>query len=220
LKQPWSFSLLAGAFLLVVGTEARAADARVALLPVVVHASDQQDYLRKGLGDMLAARLTQQRGLSVVRVEDPGQATTDLERALAAGRSAGAEYVVFGSFTRFGDGASLDLECAKVAGGAGGGHELFVQAGTLGEIIPKLDGVAQRVAGFVANGPSAPPAVASGNGARPAPDVARGELEELKRRVTALEQTVGGPVGGGTGPKVHHLDPDEIAPADEAASSE
>jgi len=219
LKQPWTFSLLAAACLLAAGADARA-EARVALLPVVVHASDQQDYLRKGLGDMLAARLTQQRGLSVIHVEDAGQATTELERALAAGRSAGAEYVVFGSFTRFGDGASLDLQCAKVAGAAGGARELFVQAGTLGEIIPKLDGVAQRVAGFVANGPSAPPAVASGSATRPAADPARGELEELKRRVTALEQQVGGPVGGGTGPKVHRLDVDDVAPGDEAAASE
>lgn len=207
--------------LLGAGAEARADGARVALLPVVVHASDQQDYLRKGLGDMLAARLSQQRGLSVVRVDDPAQATTDLTLAVAAAGAAGADFVVFGSFTRFGEGASLDLECAKVGGS--GAHELFVQAGTLGDIIPKLDVIAQRVAGFVANGPSAPPAVASGNGAsggRPAPDPARAEIEELKRRMTALEQTVGGPVGGGTGPKTHRIEQDEVAPGDEAAATE
>jgi len=219
-KQLRTIVWMAGLGLLVSGASARAEGARVALLPVVVHASDQQDYLRKGLGDMLAARLNQQRGISIVRLDDPAQATTDLGKAVAAAGAAGAQYVVFGSFTRFGDGASLDLECAKV-GGAADAHELFVQAGSLGDIIPKLDTVAQRVAGYVVNGPSAPPSVASGNGASATrSDPTRAEIEELKKRVTALEATVGGPVGGGTGPKTHRLEPAEPALGDEAAAPE
>lgn len=213
-----AFAWVAGLCLLTGGAEARAEGARVALLPVVVHAADQQDYLRKGLGDMLAARLGQQRGITVVRIDDPAQATTELTSAVAAGGSARVEYVVFGSFTRFGEGASLDLQCAKL--GASGVHELFVQAGTLAEIIPKLDVVAQRVAAYVMNGPSAPPAVASGTAARPPADASRAEIDELKRRVTALEQAAGGPVGGGTGPTTHRFDPDEVAPGDEAASAD
>ena len=114
MKQLRTIVWMAGLGLLVSGASARAEGARVALLPVVVHASDQQDDLRKGLGDMLAARLNQQRGISIVRLDDPAQATTDLGKAVAAAGAAGAQYVVFGSFTRFGDGASLDLECAKV----------------------------------------------------------------------------------------------------------
>ncbi|HVP29927.1 MAG TPA: hypothetical protein VMW35_12300 [Myxococcota bacterium] len=226
MKQPWILFVVVGACLVAAeAPRAAGAAARVALLPVVVHSNaDQQEFLRQGLGDMLSARLEQQKTLSVVRVEDRAQATTDLQQALAAGRAAGAEYVIYGSFTRFGDGASLDLQCAAVGGSAAGAHEVFVQAGTLGDIIPKLDGVAQRVAGFVEHGPSEPPPVAAGSApgsaGRVAPDPARGEIEELKRRVTVLEQTVGGTVGGGTGPKTHHLSDEEIAPGDEAASSD
>lgn len=216
MKQRRTIAWMAGFGLLLAGTSVRAEGARVALLPVVVHASDQQDYLRKGLGDMLAARLGQQRGISVVRVDDAAQATTELDKAVAAGSAAGAQYVVFGSFTRFGDGASLDLECAKVGGSDA--HELFVQAGTLGDIIPKLDVVAQRVAGYVVNGPAAPPSVAAGDGAGVIrADPMRAEIDELKRRMTALEKTVGGPVGGGTGPKTHHLEPAGSAPDGEAS---
>ena len=32
------------------------------------------------------------------------------------GRAAGGDWVLFGSFTRFGNGASLDLQCVRVDG--------------------------------------------------------------------------------------------------------
>jgi len=90
-------------------------EVKIAVLPVVVHAMEQQDYLRSGLGDMLASRLGQHRGLAVLRMEDPARATTDSDAARAAGRAAGADWVLFGSFTQFGTGASLDLRCLPAA---------------------------------------------------------------------------------------------------------
>ena len=120
---------------------------RVAVLPVVVHSLEQQAYLQSGIADMLATRLEQHPGLAVVRVRDVAQATTDGEAAREAARAAGAEFVVFGSFTRFGDGASLDLRCLPVAGAKGDDpRSVFVQAGSVGEIIPRLDDVADKVA--------------------------------------------------------------------------
>jgi TolB-like protein len=177
---------------------------RVAVLPVVVHSSEQQDYLQSGIADMLATRLEQSPNLVVVRVRDTAVATTDGEAARAAARAAGAEFVVFGSFTRFGDGASLDLRCLPVAGPKGEDpRSVFIQAGSVGEIIPRLDEIADKVARYVASGGVVPPAV----GAGPAPGAggsppeafqdALSELDELRARVERLEELIYGREGAG-----------------------
>jgi outer membrane protein insertion porin family len=184
-----SSPLLLG-LLLALGAAAGAARAEerrtVAILPVVVHALEEQAYLRDGLADMLASRLGQQPGIGVIRVSDPAQATLDADAARAAGRAVGAQWVLFGSFTRFGEGASLDLRCLPVAApGDPGARSIFVQAGQLADVIPRLDGLAERVAQHVIGRDPALPlagAGASGGGGE------RSELEALRRRVEALER--------------------------------
>ena len=175
---------------------AHAAPARVAVLPVVVHSLGDEGYLREGLADMLASRLGQSPALAVVRVEDPAQATTDLERARAAARGVGAEYVLFGSFTHFGEGASLDLSCARVAEGDAPPGQIFIQTGSIGEIIPKLDDLARRVAAHVAAGGVAPPVSAGPPGEAGVTSLqvldALSELDSLSSRVDGLEQRVYG----------------------------
>jgi outer membrane protein insertion porin family len=156
----------------------------VAVLPVVVHALEQQEYLRDGLADMLASRLGQQPGIGVIRVSDPAQATIDADAARAAGRAVGAQWVLFGSFTRFGEGASLDLRCLPVAApGDPGARSIFVQAGELAEVIPRLDGLAERVAQHVMGRDPAFAGAGAGDGGGE-----RSELEALRRRVEALER--------------------------------
>jgi outer membrane protein insertion porin family len=156
----------------------------VAILPVVVHAVEEQAYLRDGLADMLASRLGQQPGIGVIRVSDPAAATLEPEAARAAGRAVGAQWVLYGSFTRFGEGASLDVQCIPVAApGEPSPRSIFVQSGRLADLIPRLDGLAERVALHVLGRDAATPgAAANANG------VGRAELDELRRRVEALER--------------------------------
>jgi outer membrane protein insertion porin family len=159
----------------------------VAILPVVVHALEQQAYLRDGLADMLASRLGQQPGIGVIRVNDPAQATVDADAARAAGRAVGAQWVLFGSFTRFGEGASLDVRCVPVAApGDPGPRSIFVQAGQIADLIPRLDGLAERVALHVMGRDPAGPGGATGAGGSR-------ELDELRRRVEALERRAAAP---------------------------
>jgi outer membrane protein insertion porin family len=153
----------------------------VAILPVVVHALEQQSYLRDGLADMLASRLGQQSGIGVIRIENPERATVDPEAARQTAQAAGAQWVLFGSFTRFGEGASLDMHCLPVsAPGEPDPRSIFVQTGQLAELIPRLDGLAERVALHVRG--RAAPAVAGGAGA------GGRELDELRDRLEALER--------------------------------
>lgn len=164
---------------------AAADSARVAVLPVVIHSIEESGYLRAGISEMLTSRLSQQAGVSAVRVDGAASATADLDAARAAARAAGADWVVFGSFTRFGEGASLDLRCVPVASDAPvSQRSVFVHAGKLDELIPRMDSVVQRIGAHVRGGAanaSAP--LAAGPDA---PNVVA-ELQALKARVEALE---------------------------------
>jgi len=198
-------SLVAAALPLIAvgaGAEVRV---KIAVLPVVVHALEQKDYLQSGIADMLATRLEQNPKVAVARVADVAQATTDGEAARAAARAVGAEYVVFGSFTRFGDGASLDLRCLPTAGAKGDAAKgVFVQAGKVGEIIPKLDEIADKVARYAMSGGADVPPVAAGppgavtSASSAGFQDALSELDELRSRVERLESALYGKEGNGT----------------------
>jgi len=164
---------------------------RVAMLPVVVHAaSGESDYLSEGLAEMLSARLEQAGGIQVIRLDSNSRSTANPEVAISAGKAAKAEYVVFGSFTQFGSGASLDVRCARVDGAAGKGdsesRQVFIQSGELGEIIPRMDDLSGRIVQFVKGG-SVAAAPREGGSAGPAGSAAVGDLT---RRVEALERAV------------------------------
>ncbi len=124
---------------------------RVAMLPVSVNTSlAESSHLSAGLADMVAARLEQNGQIVIIRLDAPA---TSREAAIAAGKKAGAEYVLFGSYTQFGDGASLDLRCAPVIGGdADEPRRVFIQAGSASEIIPKLGVLSESVARYLAVG--------------------------------------------------------------------
>lgn len=176
------------ALVAAAATAGAAERARIAVLPIVVHSTEGDEYLRLGMAEMLFSRLGQRPELRVVRVEDPGAATTELAKAREAASAAGADYVLFGSFTRFGDGASLDVQCASVQGSEDA-RRIFVQSGTLGQIIPRLDDLAEKVARFVGSG-GAPAAAAGGRPAASGGPSDDGALRTLEQRVEALERVV------------------------------
>ncbi len=203
--ESWGRALVAGLAIAVLWSASSAArpPVRIAVLPMVVHSVESHAYLRDGLADMLTSRLARQSSVSVVRVDDPAQATTDAEQARAAGQGAGADYVLFGSFTRFGEGASLDVHCVSVSGGdPRDARSIFIQSGSLGEIIPRIDGLSERVVRHVTRpnapveeGPGAgldPGGLELGSSARSELRDALSELEALRGRLDRLEEAVYG----------------------------
>lgn len=174
-----------------------AADApvKVAILPVRVNATQDHSYLQAGLADMLSSRIGRASDVAVLRVQDPAKATTDTKAAVAAGKAVGAAYVVYGSFTAFGGGASLDLQCAATETAADGSIErrdAFVQAGSLGDIIPQLDDVSNKIVlfaeGRTPSVSSGPPGTGATNpvGA----EASASQVRALEKRVEALERVV------------------------------
>jgi TolB-like protein len=171
---------------------------KVAVLPLRVNAIETHQYLQKGLADMLSSRIGRAEGVSVLRIEDPSKATTDAAAAVAAAKEVGAAYVVYGSFTAFGGGASLDVECAATEPTAAGSidhREAFVQAGSLGEIIPQLDDISSKIVRFAQSGPSAPavssgPSAAAGAVAGAGAGASEAQVRALEKRIETLERIV------------------------------
>jgi hypothetical protein len=111
---------------------------------------------------MLVSRLGREARIAVIPVEDPATATTDPEAARKSALANGADYVVFGSFTRFGEGASLDLSCASAHDAEQEPRRIYVHADTMAALIPLLDGVAERTAFTVLAGTAAGSSVSTG----------------------------------------------------------
>jgi TolB-like protein len=174
----------------IVAGPAAAADSapKLLLLPVLVHSAEDPTYLREGLDDMLTARLERIGALALIEPDPNMKGTTQLARAREMGRRLGADYVLFGSFTRFGQGASLDVQCAPTATGRGQEplREIFVHSGSIGDIIPDLDELAGKVSRF-AHGEAV---ASSPAGARPAVAVSARDYQTLLGRVTALEKSL------------------------------
>jgi len=161
---------------------------RLLLLPILVHSAEDPTYLRKGLEDMLTARLNRIGALDLIEADPNMVGTTQLARAREAARKVGADYVLFGSFTRFGQGASLDVQCAPVSAGRDREplREIFVHSGSIGDIIPDLDELAGKVSRFAHGEAVAPTAP----GATPAVAVSARDYQALLGRVSALEKSL------------------------------
>jgi hypothetical protein len=159
---------------------------RIVILPIVVHsAASNSSYVSRGITDMISSRLEQTGRVRMERVEDPNAATTELHKALELGKARGGDYLIFGAFTQFGDGASLDVHClpldVKSEAEAAASRRIFISSGKMGDIIPKLDEIVDRVAMYTKVGRTSPDAPAA-----PPPDVVR----DLARRLDALEKAV------------------------------
>ncbi len=173
--------------------QAAAQDSRpsLALLPVVIYSAESDEYLRDGLAAMIASRFEQVGAFDIVRVEDREAATTHLSEAVVAGNQAGADFVLFGSFTRFGEGASLDMQAVSTQEGQGHRilREIFVHSGSIGEVIPDLEDLVGKVTRFAISGYQSPKAVSA-----PGPLATTIELETrvraLEAELTALKAAV------------------------------
>ena len=181
-------AVVSAAIGLPLRASAQADAPKLLLLPFVVHSAEDPEYVRGGLADMLSARFARIDAVELLREDDPDKGTSKLEEALSTARDVGADYVLFGSFTRFGKGASLDVQCASTVTKQAREplRAIFVHSGSIGEIIPDLDELAGKVSRFARGEIIAPAAGAGAPFAAPPPP----ELQSLERRVAELEALV------------------------------
>jgi hypothetical protein len=116
---------------------------RLAIVPPAIHAGQDMSYLKNGVVDMLAGRITI-AGKSETVTLKPAQQAPDLSEAVAEGKTLQADYVVLTSITVLDGSVSTD---AKVLDTATGNIALtFSQAGEKqGDIITHIDQLANRI---------------------------------------------------------------------------
>jgi curli biogenesis system outer membrane secretion channel CsgG len=95
---------------------------KVALLPITIHSPESLDYLKEGVYAMFSSRMELEGRVSVMEKAAVKKALSqfseeiDSESAKKLGETLGADFVVFGSLTKLGDSASLDLNVLEVKG--------------------------------------------------------------------------------------------------------
>lgn len=144
-----SFSFLLFCLLLLSCKSALAEQhSKVAFLPFSVNAPKDMTYLRDGIGEMLASRLSAEAG--VVAVDKAAIAATlgaggkvDTSQLESLAAKLGADYILFGSVTSMGGGMSLD---AKVYAASTKKSETFyATVAKEGEMMGAIDGLAWSV---------------------------------------------------------------------------
>ncbi|WP_028319968.1 FG-GAP-like repeat-containing protein [Desulfatiglans anilini] len=151
---------------------------KIAVLPFTINAERDLGFLREGIQDMLASRLYWKDRVEVIDkgvireavAEEKGP--LNVETAGALGRKLGADYVLFGSLTVFGESVSMDATMASLTK-----QEtpvtVYVQTQGMETVIPEIDRFAQKVNGQIfgrvpeVQTAYAPPAAGTGPGVSP-----------------------------------------------------
>ena len=117
---------------------------KVAIIPFEMNAEKDLSFLRDGIVDMLASRLTWADKVVVFSEEQTANALKEAQdftgesQALLVGGKLRADYVLFGSLTVFGDSVSIDSKMVNVTGNDEP-FVFFTQTQGMGMVIPKIN---------------------------------------------------------------------------------
>ena len=94
---------------------------RVAILPFLIHSQENLDYLREGIYDILASRITVEGRIEIIErsiveraLYEERPARLDEAVAQKIGTRVGADYIVLGSLTKIGTYISLDARLISI----------------------------------------------------------------------------------------------------------
>ena len=124
--------------------------ARVAIVPFRMNADKDLSFLRDGIVDMLATRLSYGDKVVVIPKEETERAVStvtgavDEQAAKKIGSSLDADYVLFGSMTIFGESVSIDAKMIDLDGSQPP-VTVFTQSQGMDSVIPKVDALAEEI---------------------------------------------------------------------------
>ena len=121
----WSLTLLALSVLFLLSPASGFSEEpqKLVVLPFTMNSDRDLNFLREGIMDMLSSRLAWKDKLEIIekgvvkKEFDAVPGPMNEAKALAIGKVLGADYVIFGSLTVFGESVSLDAKnpgCAKI----------------------------------------------------------------------------------------------------------
>ncbi|HET58471.1 MAG TPA: hypothetical protein ENN35_08535 [Deltaproteobacteria bacterium] len=124
---------------------------KLGVLPFTIHSSENLDYVRNGVWDMLISRLSSGEEISVADKETMAAAFEKTEGkdlvasdAYEIGKKLGLDYVVWGSITKIGNSVSLDgklLDVESYTTPVG----IFEQTRGMDDVIPKIGDFARKI---------------------------------------------------------------------------
>ncbi len=123
----------------------------VAVLPFTVHSAENIDYVRQGIWDMLASRITVSEKIEVISKdvvllamkEKEGKDHT-LADIYGLGKKMNADFVVYGSITKFGNSLSIDGKLIDIAAQKST-VSIFTQSQGMDEVILKINDFARNI---------------------------------------------------------------------------
>jgi TolB-like protein len=173
---------------------------KVAILPFAMNADKDLSYLRDGIVDMLASRIYYEGKVTVVekgrvkRAMEGHTGALNLQSASAIGRELGADYVLFGSLTIFGESVSMDATMANLSK-----EEppvtVFTQTQGMETVVPEINRFAQKVNAKIFGRPYPEEAPAYGPAAaapRAAADTGASPLNPQFRKYSQVDEQTGG----------------------------
>lgn len=122
---------------------------KIAIVPFTVNAEKDLTFLQNGIADMLTSRLSSEASEVIGREEtlaalDGATGPMNEKSARELGNRLGAEHVLFGSLTVFGESVSIDTKMVDVAG-TERALSFFTQTQSMGEVVPKINGFAEEI---------------------------------------------------------------------------
>jgi len=185
----------------------------VLVLPFSVHSAENIDYIRQGIADMLASRISVNEKIQVVSKdtvlaalkEMAGKELTATD-VLSLGKKLNADFAVWGSITKIGGSLSIDSKLADIASGKPA-IGLSALSPSMDEVIPKITDLAQRIESHITG--SAPAAVVS----TPSPKdtvASRQPVRQPAPQITREAEIISGMKGGRKGTFTSAINPDFI----------
>lgn len=117
---------------------------KVAIIPFKINAEKDFTFLKDGIFDMLASRLSWGKKVIVISREETEKALDGRESPMNEatvrdiGARLGVDFVLYGSLTIIGNSVSLDVKMGDVSGKQPT-HAFFSQSQSMDEIIPKIN---------------------------------------------------------------------------------
>ncbi|WP_082863455.1 CsgG/HfaB family protein [Thermodesulfatator autotrophicus] len=145
-------------WLFLLASPALAEQIKIAILPFKINAKEDLSYVREGIEDMLSTRLYDPGKVVVLDKSEVEKVLKNQKKPLNTdvakkiGEMLGADYVVLGSITSFGQKVSIDAKLIPVKEEKSP-LAIYTYTNSLDEIIPKLDEFAQKGLAFVEGKP-------------------------------------------------------------------
>jgi TolB-like protein len=135
---------------LIIPCAAFAEPIRIVVIPFKMHSNQDLGFLQDGIFDMLSTRLSHPGEVEVVVKEKIEEFSKDISGpvddgiARTIGKKLGADYVLFGSLTVFGNSVSMDAKMVDMAG-TKPPLNFYQQSQGMDEVIPAINQFASEI---------------------------------------------------------------------------